>query len=57
MFDIPMIFLTAYADDQRIVRAQDVSPYGYLIRPFRDDRLLDTIQSALIRETLEAGAR
>ncbi len=56
-FDIPVVFLTAYADDQRIARARDISPYGYLVKPFRDDKLISTIQGALIRETLETGVR
>ena len=51
-YDIPVIFLTAYADDQRLASGRDISPYGYMIKPFRDDKLLGCIQSALIRNAV-----
>jgi len=51
--DIPVIFLTSYADDDRLGRARDISPFGYLIKPFRDDKLLESIEGALIRNYLQ----
>ena len=54
-YDIPVIFLTAYADDLRLAHGRDISPYGYMIKPFRDDKLIGCIQSALIRDTFESG--
>jgi CheY-like chemotaxis protein len=55
--DIPVIFLTAYSDDQRLTRAREISPYGYLVKPVSDENLLGSIQSALIRDVPETGAR
>ena len=48
-YDIPVIFLSAYSNDQRIAEAKDVSPYGYIIKPFVELQLLGTIQDALDR--------
>jgi CheY-like chemotaxis protein len=50
MFDVPVIFLTAHADDGRISRARDISPYGYIVKPFRDQQLLESIEGALVRD-------
>jgi CheY-like chemotaxis protein len=46
-YDIPVIFLSAYSNDQRIADAKDVSPYGYIIKPFVEHQLLGCIRNAL----------
>ena len=48
-YDIPVIFLSAYSNDQRIADAKDVSPYGYIIKPFVEHQLLGCIENALNR--------
>jgi light-regulated signal transduction histidine kinase (bacteriophytochrome) len=53
-FHIPVIFLTAYADDQTLERAKGVKPFGYLIKPFRERDLDATIRMAMERSRLEA---
>lgn len=53
-FHIPIIFLTAYADDQTLERAKEVKPFGYLIKPFRERDLHATIRMAQERYRLEA---
>jgi signal transduction histidine kinase len=53
-FHIPIIFLTAYADDQTLERAREVKPFGYLIKPFRERDLHATIRMAQERSRLEA---
>ncbi|MGC1135549.1 MAG: response regulator, partial [Nitrososphaeraceae archaeon] len=35
-FSIPVIFLTAYADETTVQRAKITSPYGYIIKPFEE---------------------
>ena len=47
--DIPIIFLTAYSNQNRIDEAQEVSPFGYLRKPVMDDELLAAISSALLK--------
>jgi diguanylate cyclase (GGDEF)-like protein/PAS domain S-box-containing protein len=45
-FKIPIIFLTAHADDITLRRATASHPYGYLLKPFQIDQLRATIQVA-----------
>ena len=35
---IPVIFLTAYADQSILERAKRAEPYGYIIKPFKEER-------------------
>ncbi len=51
--DIPIIFLTAYADDKYIERAMPVGPFGYIVKPFRENELRANIEIALYRKELE----
>jgi len=39
--------LTSYSDDATLEAAQEVSPYGYLVKPFQPPTLLSTIKIAL----------
>ncbi|VEP14376.1 Response regulator receiver modulated diguanylate cyclase/phosphodiesterase [Hyella patelloides LEGE 07179] len=45
--DIPIIFLTAYADDKTLDRASKTGCYGYILKPFKDRELHATIKMAL----------
>ncbi len=46
-FDIPIIFVSSFSDEESIDRASKVSDYGYLVKPFDKDQLKDVIESAL----------
>jgi PAS domain S-box-containing protein len=52
-FDIPVVYLTAFADDQTLQRAKVTEPYGYLIKPFQERELHSTIEMALYRQKME----
>ncbi len=46
-YDIPVIFLTSYSDDKRIADARDVSPYGYIVKPFIEKQFIEVVRAAL----------
>ena len=48
-FNIPVIFLTANADDKTVSKARIAEPYGYVIKPFREKELQTTIEMALYK--------
>ena len=45
--DVPVVFLTAYTDDETLDRAKEIEPYGYLVKPFVERDLQTTIEVAL----------
>lgn len=49
---IPIIFLTAHADILMAVRAMKAGAVEFLTKPFRDQDLLDAIQSALEKDRI-----
>lgn len=51
--DVPVIFLTAFADQPLVDRAREVAPYGYIIKPFDERSLQVTIDMALRKHRLE----
>jgi len=54
---IPVVFLTAYADDETVQRASVTEPFGYLIKPFEDSQLRTVIEMALYKHAAEAKLR
>lgn len=54
-FRIPVIFLTAYAEDETLRRALASRPFGYLIKPCDGRELHATIQMALARREDEVA--
>lgn len=56
-FDIPIIYLTAFADDRVLDRAKLTEPYGYIVKPFEDRELYSTIEMALYKHGMEKRVR
>lgn len=56
-FDIPVIYLTAYADKETLKRARLTLPFGYLIKPFEERELQTTIEMALYKHQIEMQLR
>lgn len=50
---IPIIYLTAYAEEATLERARETKPYGYLLKPFSERELHATIQMALARRSAD----
>ncbi|MGY8926743.1 MAG: LytR/AlgR family response regulator transcription factor, partial [Flavobacteriales bacterium] len=50
---IPIIFLTAYADELTLSKAKITQPYGYILKPFKEIDLHTTIEMAIYKHTKE----
>lgn len=51
--EVPVIYLTAFADDQTLQRAKKTEPYGYLIKPYEEKELHTTVQLALYKHKMD----
>lgn len=52
-FSIPVIFLTAYADESTLSKAKITEPYGYVLKPFKEIDLHTTIEMAIYKHGKE----
>ena len=50
---IPVIYLTAYADDEILKRAATTEPYGYILKPYKEKELKANIEMAIYRKKSE----
>ncbi|MBN2351028.1 MAG: response regulator [Spirochaetales bacterium] len=55
--DVPVLYLTAYTDEETLKRAKVTAPYSYLVKPVRDRELHITVEMALHRHRLEKALR
>jgi signal transduction histidine kinase len=51
--DTAIVFLTAYGDDVTLKRARNTNPYGYLLKPIRDEELRCTIELAVHKRGID----
>ena len=54
---VPVVFLTAYADDETVGRASLTEPFGYLLKPLEDTQLRTVIEMALYKHGAERKLR
>jgi signal transduction histidine kinase len=52
-YDIPIIYITAFADEKTLNRAKATGPYGYIIKPFDQKDMETTIEIALYKHKTE----
>lgn len=52
-YSIPVIYLTAYADDEILKRAARTEPYGYILKPYKEKELKANIEMAIYRKKSE----
>jgi PAS domain S-box-containing protein len=57
LIEIPIIYLTAFADDRTVERAKLTQPFGYLIKPFSEKELYAAIEMALYKNSMEVRVR
>jgi PAS domain S-box-containing protein len=55
-FDIPVIYLTAFSDDETLERARHTLPLAYLIKPFVSTDLRAAVELALFRHRVTKAA-
>lgn len=46
-FQIPIVFLTGFADDVTMAKAREAEPAGFIIKPINEQELCHTIEAAL----------
>ncbi|MCH2197282.1 MAG: response regulator [Flavobacteriales bacterium] len=51
--DIPIIFLTAYADDSTLAKAKVTEPHGYILKPFKEIDIHTSIEMAIHKHKKE----
>lgn len=52
-YSIPVVFLTAYADESTLSKAKITEPYGYILKPFKEIDLHTTIEMAVYKHGKE----
>jgi two-component system, cell cycle sensor histidine kinase and response regulator CckA len=54
---LPVVFLTAHADDATVDRARVTEPFGYILKPFEERELRTMIEMALYKHAAERRLR
>ncbi|MFT5182887.1 MAG: two-component system response regulator LytT [Flavobacteriales bacterium] len=52
--DIPIIFLTAYADEKTLGKAKITEPHGYILKPFKEIDIQTSIEIAIHKHKKES---
>ena len=52
-FDIPVVYLTAYADEKVLHRAKYTEPFGFILKPFEERELNSSIEITLFKHRME----
>lgn len=50
---IPVIFLTAYADESTLAKAKITEPYGYILKPFKEIDIQTSVEMAMYKHKKE----
>jgi len=54
---VPVVYLTAFADERTLERAKATEPYGYALKPFNEKELRITIEVAIYRHRADQALR
>lgn len=55
--NVPVIFLTAYADEGTLSKAKLTEPYGYILKPFKEIDIHTSIEMAVYKHKKESEVR
>jgi PAS domain S-box-containing protein len=56
-FRVPVVYLTAYSDEETVERAKITEPYGYILKPFEARDLCTTIEISIYKHQMEQKLR
>jgi PAS domain S-box-containing protein len=56
-FDVPVVYLTAHADDATLERAKRTEPFGYLVKPVKPQELRSALEIARYKHAMERRLR
>lgn len=56
-FNIPVVYLTAYSDEEIMERAKITEPFGYILKPYNERELHVNIEIALYKHNIEKQLR
>jgi PAS domain S-box-containing protein len=57
LFDVPIVYLTAYSDYPTLERAKQTDPYGYLVKPIQEVELRTAIEISLHKHAVDQRTR
>ena len=57
IYNVPVVYLTAYADDKTLGKAKLTEPFGYILKPFEERELHATIEMAFYKHKMENALR
>lgn len=52
--DVPVVYLTAFADEFTLQRAKLTEPFGYILKPFEERELITNIEIGLYKHKMES---
>lgn len=55
--DIPIVYVTAYADESTLQRAKVTEPYGYILKPFSESEVHAAVEMAVYKHQMERKLR
>jgi len=56
-FDVPIVYLTAYADESTVARVKQTESFGYLLKPVKTNELRSAVEIALYKHEMEKRLR
>ncbi len=57
LYDIPVIYITAYSDEATLERAKVTEPFGYILKPFQEREIHSAIEMAIYKHRAEQELR
>ena len=57
VYGIPVIFVTAHADEDTLQRAKQAGPIGYFLKPFNEKELRMTVETAVFKWEMDRELR